>query len=193
MRRGVRCVAVLSTKQLHNQPVLVVVCPSAAACVLAVIDNSILPLLRTGSPTSTSCDEQSEEPCINSNSNVGLNLIQQQQTQQLHQQQLFISCLYNNLEHLNDFFIDQEEEAIMRLQTLRDSLSIAALPPASGAGQISLTQHHVASATGSPSAHHGDGSSAYLVSVHAKEALVQLHGESRLTDRQGVGHDGKFR
>lgn len=80
----------------------------------------------------------------------------------------------------------------MRLQTLRDSLTIVPVPHAARVEQASLTQHDLDAAKGSPSAHHAvDGGSSYVVSVQAKEALVQLHGETRETERRGgVGLHG---
>ncbi|MEW5300312.1 MAG: hypothetical protein WDW36_003251 [Sanguina aurantia] len=106
-------------------------------------------------------------------------MVQQQQQQQ--QQQIFVSVLQNNLEHLNDFFIDKEEDAIMRLQSLKDSLTLASVSHAEGRPSL---DRHASAAPGSPPHHHhhqhggvDGGHTSYVVSVQAKEALVQLHGD----------------
>lgn len=68
----------------------------------------------------------------------------------------------------------------MRLQSLKDSLTLASVSH-TGGQQPSVNQQ-AGAAPGSPSNHHqhggaGGGHTSYVVSVQDKEALVQLHGE----------------
>ncbi|MEW5316913.1 MAG: hypothetical protein WDW38_008252 [Sanguina aurantia] len=82
--------------------------------------------------------EQPEQAYHSNDGSVSLTMVQQQQQQQ--QQQIFVSVLQNNLEHLNDFFIDKEEDAIMRLQSLKDSLTLASVSHAEAAAVGDLVQ-----------------------------------------------------